>query len=158
MLFGVPLALGSYWGLLAFVAIALVIVWRLIDEGKFLKQNLPVRSSIAKNCDIGSCIEHSCRSVNRFLHRPLALGRQANPKNLSALCAPLYFAFSPRSRLFNPDLNAPVLLSALHVVAPVGICVWGNRLRFTEAAGRNDRFRNAFLFYQPVLHRFRAPF
>jgi protein-S-isoprenylcysteine O-methyltransferase Ste14 len=41
MLFGVPLALGSYWGLLAFVAIALVIVWRLIDEEKFLKQNLP---------------------------------------------------------------------------------------------------------------------
>ena len=41
MLFGVPLALGSYWGLLAFVAIALVILWRLLDEEKFLKQNLP---------------------------------------------------------------------------------------------------------------------
>ena len=40
MLFGVPLALGSYWGLLAFVAIALVIVWRLLDEEKFLKHNL----------------------------------------------------------------------------------------------------------------------
>lgn len=41
MLLGVPLALGSYWGLLAFVAIALVILWRLLDEEKFLKQNLP---------------------------------------------------------------------------------------------------------------------
>ncbi len=63
----------------------------------------------------------------------------------------------PRSRLFNRDLNAPVLLPALRVVATVGICVWGNRLRLTEAAGRNDRFGNAFLFYQPVLYRLRAP-
>ncbi len=41
MLIGVPLALGSYWGLLAFVPIALVIVWRLLDEEKFLVKNLP---------------------------------------------------------------------------------------------------------------------
>ncbi len=40
MLIGVPLALGSYWGLLAFVPIALVIVWRLLDEEKFLVKNL----------------------------------------------------------------------------------------------------------------------
>jgi protein-S-isoprenylcysteine O-methyltransferase Ste14 len=41
MLFGVPLALGSWWGLLTFVPITFVIVWRLIDEEVFLAKNLP---------------------------------------------------------------------------------------------------------------------
>jgi protein-S-isoprenylcysteine O-methyltransferase Ste14 len=35
-----PIALGSWWGLIAFILIALVIVWRLIDEEKFLSANL----------------------------------------------------------------------------------------------------------------------
>ncbi|MGA8872085.1 MAG: isoprenylcysteine carboxylmethyltransferase family protein [Candidatus Acidiferrales bacterium] len=41
MLLGVPVVLGSWWGLLAVVPITLVIVWRLIDEERFLAQNLP---------------------------------------------------------------------------------------------------------------------
>jgi protein-S-isoprenylcysteine O-methyltransferase Ste14 len=41
LLIGMPLALGSAWGLLLFVAIALVIVWRLLDEEDFLVRNLP---------------------------------------------------------------------------------------------------------------------
>jgi protein-S-isoprenylcysteine O-methyltransferase Ste14 len=41
MLCGVPLALGSWWGLLAVIPIAVVIVWRLIDEERFLVKNLP---------------------------------------------------------------------------------------------------------------------
>lgn len=40
MLLGVPLALGSWWGLLAIIPITLVIVWRLLDEEKFLAKNL----------------------------------------------------------------------------------------------------------------------
>jgi protein-S-isoprenylcysteine O-methyltransferase Ste14 len=40
MLFGTPLALGSWWGFLIFILIVLVIVWRLIDEEKFLSKNL----------------------------------------------------------------------------------------------------------------------
>lgn len=40
MLVGVPLALGSMWGLLAIVPMALVIVWRLLDEEKFLAAHL----------------------------------------------------------------------------------------------------------------------
>ncbi len=40
MLVGVPLALGSWWGLLTVIPIALVIVWRLVDEERFLEQNL----------------------------------------------------------------------------------------------------------------------
>ena len=41
MLTGVPLALGSWWGLLAVIPITLTIVWRLLDEEKFLAKNLP---------------------------------------------------------------------------------------------------------------------
>ena len=41
MLFFLPLALGSYWGLLAFFPMLIVIGFRLIEEEKFLKKNLP---------------------------------------------------------------------------------------------------------------------
>jgi protein-S-isoprenylcysteine O-methyltransferase Ste14 len=41
MLLGTPLALGSWWGLIMFFLMALVISWRLLDEEKFLAQNLP---------------------------------------------------------------------------------------------------------------------
>jgi protein-S-isoprenylcysteine O-methyltransferase Ste14 len=40
MLIGVPLALGSWWGLLAVIPIVLVIIWRLLDEERFLLKNL----------------------------------------------------------------------------------------------------------------------
>lgn len=38
---GMPLALGSYWGLLAFVVALPALVWRLLDEERFLAKNLP---------------------------------------------------------------------------------------------------------------------
>jgi protein-S-isoprenylcysteine O-methyltransferase Ste14 len=41
MLVGVPLALGSWWGLLALLLILPVLIWRLLDEERFLRQNLP---------------------------------------------------------------------------------------------------------------------
>jgi protein-S-isoprenylcysteine O-methyltransferase Ste14 len=41
MLSGAPLALGSWWGLLTIIPITLVIIWRLIDEEKFLVRRLP---------------------------------------------------------------------------------------------------------------------
>lgn len=37
---GIPLALGSDWGLLGAVLMASAIIWRLLDEEKFLAQNL----------------------------------------------------------------------------------------------------------------------
>jgi protein-S-isoprenylcysteine O-methyltransferase Ste14 len=40
MLVGVPLALGSFWGLLAIIPMTIVIVVRLLDEEKFLAKNL----------------------------------------------------------------------------------------------------------------------
>jgi protein-S-isoprenylcysteine O-methyltransferase Ste14 len=40
MLAGVPLALGSVWGLLTIVPITVVIVLRLLDEERFLDKNL----------------------------------------------------------------------------------------------------------------------
>ena len=39
-LLGIPLALGSWWGLLTFVPLALLILWRLLDEERFLVKNL----------------------------------------------------------------------------------------------------------------------
>ena len=40
-LVGTPLARGSYWGLVPVVAIMLFLIWRLIDEERFLATNLP---------------------------------------------------------------------------------------------------------------------
>jgi protein-S-isoprenylcysteine O-methyltransferase Ste14 len=40
MLFGTPLALGSWWGFLIFILLVLVIIWRLLDEENFLSKNL----------------------------------------------------------------------------------------------------------------------
>jgi protein-S-isoprenylcysteine O-methyltransferase Ste14 len=36
-----PLALGSYWALLILIPTVPVLIWRLLDEEHFLKQNLP---------------------------------------------------------------------------------------------------------------------
>jgi protein-S-isoprenylcysteine O-methyltransferase Ste14 len=41
MMLGTPLALGSWWGLLIFIPFTLGIIWRLLDEEKFLSKNLP---------------------------------------------------------------------------------------------------------------------
>lgn len=40
-LFGIPIALGSWWGLLVIVLMLPVLMWRLIDEEKLLAKNLP---------------------------------------------------------------------------------------------------------------------
>jgi protein-S-isoprenylcysteine O-methyltransferase Ste14 len=41
MLLGMPIALGSWWGVLIIVAIIPALIWRLLDEEKFLARNLP---------------------------------------------------------------------------------------------------------------------
>jgi protein-S-isoprenylcysteine O-methyltransferase Ste14 len=41
LLAGIPLALGSYWGLVTLGPMAAVIVWRLLDEETFLSSRLP---------------------------------------------------------------------------------------------------------------------
>jgi protein-S-isoprenylcysteine O-methyltransferase Ste14 len=38
---GVPLALGSWWGLFTIIPITLAVVWRLLDEETFLAKELP---------------------------------------------------------------------------------------------------------------------
>jgi protein-S-isoprenylcysteine O-methyltransferase Ste14 len=40
LLAGIPLALGSYWGLIAIAGLIPVIIWRLLDEEAFLSKNL----------------------------------------------------------------------------------------------------------------------
>lgn len=39
-LLGTPLALGSYWGFIPFAAMMPFLIWRLIDEERFLAGNL----------------------------------------------------------------------------------------------------------------------
>jgi protein-S-isoprenylcysteine O-methyltransferase Ste14 len=40
MLLGIPLSLGSWWGILVMAAIVPAVIWRLLDEEKFLARNL----------------------------------------------------------------------------------------------------------------------
>lgn len=48
LLLGVPLALGSYWGLFTILAMTAVIVWRLLDEEEFLVDQLAGYSEYRK--------------------------------------------------------------------------------------------------------------
>jgi hypothetical protein len=41
MLLGMPIALGSWWGVLIVVAMMPALIWRLFDEEKFLTGHLP---------------------------------------------------------------------------------------------------------------------
>jgi len=41
VLFATPLALGSWWGLVMFIPIILVVILRLLDEERFLQKSLP---------------------------------------------------------------------------------------------------------------------
>jgi len=40
LLIGVPLALGSWWGLLVLIPLMPVLIWRILDEEKFLQKRL----------------------------------------------------------------------------------------------------------------------
>ncbi len=40
MLAGIPLALGTWWGLATILLMTIVLVWRLLDEERFLAKNL----------------------------------------------------------------------------------------------------------------------
>jgi protein-S-isoprenylcysteine O-methyltransferase Ste14 len=41
ILLGTPLALASWWGLVIFILMLVVIAWRALDEERFLLENLP---------------------------------------------------------------------------------------------------------------------
>lgn len=49
LLLGIPLGLGSGWGALAILPCTLGIIWRLLDEEKFLSKNLPGYTEYQKN-------------------------------------------------------------------------------------------------------------
>ena len=52
MLVGVPLALGSWWGLLAIIPMTIVLILRLLDEEKFLAKNLAGYSRLPKQSPV----------------------------------------------------------------------------------------------------------
>ncbi len=41
ILLGIPIALGSWWGLLVILVMMPALIWRLLEEEKFLSRNLP---------------------------------------------------------------------------------------------------------------------
>ena len=41
LLLGIPIALGSWWGVLVLGLMVPALIWRLFDEEKFLRANLP---------------------------------------------------------------------------------------------------------------------
>jgi protein-S-isoprenylcysteine O-methyltransferase Ste14 len=41
IILGTPLALGTWWDLLVILAVIPVLIWRLVEEEKFLARNLP---------------------------------------------------------------------------------------------------------------------
>jgi protein-S-isoprenylcysteine O-methyltransferase Ste14 len=45
---GTPLALGSWWGLLALVVVLPALTWRLLDEEKLLRESLPGYTAYAE--------------------------------------------------------------------------------------------------------------
>jgi protein-S-isoprenylcysteine O-methyltransferase Ste14 len=48
MVIGVPLALGSWWGLAVVALIMPVLIWRILDEEQLLKQDLPGYTEYAR--------------------------------------------------------------------------------------------------------------
>jgi protein-S-isoprenylcysteine O-methyltransferase Ste14 len=41
MLLGIPIALGSWWSVILVVAMMPALIWRMLDEERFLARNLP---------------------------------------------------------------------------------------------------------------------
>ena len=58
MLVGIPLALGSYWGLVVLIPIVIVLAVRILDEEKALNQELVGYCEYTIRCTIGWC--HLC--------------------------------------------------------------------------------------------------
>ncbi len=54
MLLGIPIALGSWWGLLLMAPLTPALIWRLIDEEKFLAKKPAGLSGIPENSAISS--------------------------------------------------------------------------------------------------------
>lgn len=55
MLLGIPIALGSWWSILIVAVISPVLIWRLLDEEKFLAGRLSGYRPIKTGCAIGCC-------------------------------------------------------------------------------------------------------
>jgi protein-S-isoprenylcysteine O-methyltransferase Ste14 len=45
---GIPVALGSAWGALAFAAMVPILIWRLLDEERYLGAHLPGYTAYAQ--------------------------------------------------------------------------------------------------------------
>ena len=66
MLLGIPISLGSWWGLLVIAAMIPALIWRLIDEEKFLARNLPGYVEYQKKCRIVNLLKRPGGRIPRY--------------------------------------------------------------------------------------------
>ena len=88
MLAGIPLALGSWWGLFFLFLTLPILVWRLLDEERFLHKNLPGYTEYTPESTISTdsvrlVIEPDrhkdcCESDNLALTRPACLTKRSS--------------------------------------------------------------------------------
>jgi len=53
---GMPLALGSWWGLCVLLLMMFTVLWRLFNEEHLLKKELPGYSEYTQKVPIDSCL------------------------------------------------------------------------------------------------------
>jgi protein-S-isoprenylcysteine O-methyltransferase Ste14 len=73
MLLGIPIALGSWWGLLVIAAMMPALIWRLIDEEKFLARNLPGYVEYQKKCNTANLLKPPGGRILRYARNEAAL-------------------------------------------------------------------------------------
>ena len=80
MMLGMPIALGSLWGLLALAMMLPALVWRMVDEEKFLATGLPGYAEYKQKVRY-RLIPHLCNRSHLGTHR----GFMATPMSPSIL-------------------------------------------------------------------------
>ncbi len=72
MMIGVPLALSSWWGLAVLALILPVLIWRILDEEKLLKNDLPGYRQLPKSYNyhmLSSAIWNGLKASHTLAHR-----------------------------------------------------------------------------------------
>ena len=108
MMIGIPLALGSYWGLASIIPGLIVLGLRINDEEAMLGKNSTVIASTRRKCTTGWC--HTCGKAPC----PLTLRRG---RRLLALCRPLSKSQRRKTRLIGTKLSPARAHLGVSVVA-----------------------------------------
>ena len=140
LMIAMPLALGSYWALLLALAIVPVLAWRLLDEERVLRRDLP---GYADYCRARALAAHAGRVVSRST-RPCATAPLRLLQILERLAGHLrIFELEPVQRLHqrrrHHHAREPLVVGRHHVPRRFG------------AAGLADRFLVGRHVFRPQL-------